>query len=140
MAENNQKQQPKTQDINQLLKVRREKLKELQDNGMDPFQITKYAVTDKTGVIKDNFEEYEGKEVSIAGRIMQKRVMGKASFGNVQDLTGNIQIYVSRDSLGEDAYKLFKRMDIGDIVGVEGKVFLTQKGEKSIHADKALTI
>lgn len=136
LAENNQKRQPKTQDINQLLKVRREKLKELQDNGMDPFQITKYDVTAKTGVIKDNFEEYEGKEVSIAGRMMQKRVMGKASFGNVQDLTGNIQIYVSRDSLGEDAYKLFKRMDIGDIVGIEGKVFLTQKGEKSIHADK----
>ena len=136
MAENNQNQQPKTQDLNQLLKVRREKLKELQDNGMDPFQITKYDVTAKTGTIKANFEEYEGKEVSIAGRMMQKRVMGKASFGNVQDLEGNIQIYVSRDSLGEDAYKLFKRMDIGDLVGVEGKVFLTQKGEKSIHAEK----
>ena len=103
---------------------------------MDPFQITKYDVTAKTGTIKANFEEYEGKEVSIAGRMMQKRVMGKASFGNVQDLEGNIQIYVSRDSLGEDAYKLFKRMDIGDLVGVEGKVFLTQKGEKSIHAEK----
>ena len=137
MAENNQKggnQQKGTQDINQLLKVRREKLKELQDNGMDPFQITKYDVSAKAGIIKDKFEEYEGKEVSIAGRMMQKRVMGKASFGNVQDLSGNIQIYVSRDALGEDAYKLFKRMDIGDIVGVEGTVFLTQKGEKSIHA------
>lgn len=139
MAENNQKggnQQKGTQDINQLLKVRREKLKELQDNGMDPFQITKYDVTAKAGIIKDNFEEYEGKEVSIAGRMMQKRVMGKASFGNVQDVSGNIQIYVSRDALGEEPYKLFKRMDIGDIVGVEGTVFVTQKGEKSIHATK----
>ena len=143
MAENNQKsgnQQKGTQDINQLLKVRREKLKELQDNGMDPFQITKYDVTAHAGEIKEQFEEYEGRDVSIAGRMMQKRVMGKASFGNVQDLSGNIQIYVSRDALGEDAYKLFKRMDIGDIVGVEGKVFLTQKGEKSIHAEKVILL
>ncbi len=136
VGDNNQNQQPKQQDLNQLLKVRREKLQELQDNGMDPFVITKYDVTAKTGTIKEQFEEYEGKDVSIAGRLMQKRVMGKASFGNVQDLEGNIQIYVARDDLGEDAYKLFKRMDIGDIVGVEGKVFLTQKGEKSIHATK----
>lgn len=140
MAEQNQQQnqqnnqQPKQQDVKQLLKVRREKLAELQEAGKDPFVITKYDVTDKAGVIKDKFDEYDGKEVSIAGRMMSKRVMGKASFANVMDLSGNIQLYVARDDLGEDAYKDFKRMDIGDIVGVKGKVFETKMGEKSIHA------
>lgn len=132
--QNNQNQNKQSQqDINQLLKVRREKLAELQANGKDPFVITKYDVDTHTADIKDNFEDYEGKEVSVAGRLMSKRVMGKASFGNVQDKSGNIQIYVARDDLGEEAYKEFKRMDIGDIVGLKGKVFETKTGEKSIH-------
>jgi len=121
-------------DINQLLKVRREKLAELQENGRDPFVITKYDVTTHSGDIKENYAEMEGKEVSIAGRLMSKRVMGKASFCNVQDLKGNIQCYVARDDLGEDAYKDFKKMDIGDIVGVKGFVFTTKMGEISVHA------
>ncbi|HOZ44948.1 MAG TPA: OB-fold nucleic acid binding domain-containing protein, partial [Candidatus Dojkabacteria bacterium] len=115
--QNNQNQQPKEQDINQLLKVRRTKLAELQEAGKNPFEITKYDVTEKAGIIKDKFEEYEGKDVSIAGRIMSKRVMGKASFCNIQDVTGNIQSYVARDEIGEESYKDFKKMDIGDIVG-----------------------
>ena len=129
MADNNQ-------DINQLLKVRREKLAELQEQGNDPFTITKYDVTAHTQQIKDNYEQFEGKDVSIAGRMMSKRVMGKASFCNIQDRDGNIQCYVARDSIGEDAYKAFKKMDIGDIVGVTGKVFETKTGEISIHAEK----
>ena len=124
----------KEQDIHQLLKVRREKLAELQAEGKDPFQITKYDQDTHSADIKDNYAEYDGKEVSIAGRIMSKRVMGKASFCNVQDLKGNIQCYVSRDELGEDSYKDFKRMDIGDIVGVKGFVFTTKMGEISVHA------
>ena len=124
----------KEQDIHQLLKVRREKLAELQTEGRDPFQITKYDQTAHSADIKDNYAEYDGKEVSIAGRIMSKRVMGKASFCNVQDLKGNIQCYVCRDDLGEDSYKDFKRMDIGDIVGVKGFVFTTKMGEISVHA------
>lgn len=132
--QNNQNQNKQSQqDINQLLKVRREKLAELQANGKDPFVITKYDVDTHTADIKDNFADYEGKDVSVAGRLMSKRVMGKASFGNVQDKSGNIQIYVARDDLGEEAYKEFKRMDIGDIVGLKGKVFETKTGEKSIH-------
>ncbi|MEI3204752.1 MAG: lysine--tRNA ligase [Lachnospiraceae bacterium] len=122
------------QDINQLLKIRRDKLKELQENGKDPFTITKYDVTHHSQEIKDQFDELEGQEVSIAGRLMSKRVMGKASFCNVQDLQGNIQSYVARDSIGEDAYKDFKKMDIGDIVGLKGQVFKTKTGEISIHA------
>ena len=121
-------------DINQLLKVRREKLAELQANGKDPFLITKYDVTEHSADIKDHYADYEGKEVSIAGRMMSKRVMGKASFCNVQDLKGNIQCYVSRDDLGEDAYKDFKKFDIGDLVGIKGIVFTTKMGEISIHA------
>ena len=136
MAQENQNknQNPKaqTQDINQLLKVRREKLANLQAEGNDPFQITRFDVTDHTADIKDNFENYEGKEVVIAGRMMAKRVMGKASFGNVADLKGNVQIYVTRDALGEEPYKAFKKMDIGDIVGVRGEVFRTNAGEISI--------
>lgn len=128
-----QNNQPKQQDINQLLKVRREKLAELQANGKDPFVITRYDVDTHTADIRNDFEAYEGKEVSVAGRLMSKRVMGKASFGNVQDKSGNIQIYVARDDLGEESYKEFKRMDIGDIVGLKGKAFLTKTGEKSIH-------
>ena len=124
----------KEQDIHQLLKVRREKLAELQAEGKDPFQITKYDQTAHSADIKDHYAEYDGKEVSIAGRIMSKRVMGKASFCNVQDLKGNIQCYVCRDDLGEDSYKDFKRMDIGDIVGVKGFVFTTKMGEISVHA------
>ncbi|MDD3254164.1 MAG: lysine--tRNA ligase [Lachnospiraceae bacterium] len=126
-----QNQEP---DLHQLLKVRREKLAELQEAGSDPFQITKYDVTVHSTDIKDNYSEWEGKEVSIAGRMMSKRVMGKASFCNVQDLKGNIQCYVARDDLGEDSYKAFKRMDIGDIVGIKGLVFTTKMGEISIHA------
>ena len=125
-----------TQDINQLLKVRREKLADLQANGKDPFQITKYDVTHHSQEVKDKFEELEGKNVTLAGRIMSKRVMGKASFCNIQDLQGNIQSYVARDSIGEEEYKAFKKMDIGDIVGLEGEVFKTKTGEISIHAAK----
>ncbi len=122
------------QDINQLLKVRREKLAELQAAGKDPFQITKYDVTAHSQEIKDQFDAMEGTQVSVAGRIMQKRVMGKASFCNVQDLQGNIQSYVARDDIGEESYKEFKKFDIGDLVGIEGKVFKTKTGEISIHA------
>ena len=123
-----------TQDLNQLLKVRRDKLKELQENGKDPFIITKYQVTHHSQEVKYHFDELEGQEVTLAGRLMSKRVMGKASFGNVQDLQGNIQCYIARDSIGEDSYKDFKKMDIGDIVGVKGEVFKTKTGEISIHA------
>ncbi|MCB6414307.1 lysine--tRNA ligase [Faecalimonas umbilicata] len=121
-------------DLNQLRKVRREKLSELQANGKDPYQIMRYDVSCHAMDIKENFEEMEGKQVSVAGRIMQKRVMGKASFCNVLDQSGNIQSYVARDSIGEEAYKDFKKMDIGDIVGIEGEVFKTKTGEISIHA------
>ena len=133
MAE--QKKQVQEQDINQLLKVRREKLAELQAGGNDPFAITKYDVTNHSTDVKEDFEAYEGKTVSIAGRMMSKRVMGKASFCNVQDLKGNIQSYVARDSIGEESYKAFKKMDIGDIVGITGTVFKTKTGEISIHAE-----
>ena len=109
-------------DLNQLRKVRREKLAELQQNGKDPFVITKYDQTHHSQEIKDNFEELEGKTVSIAGRMMSKRVMGKASFCNVQDLKGNIQSYVARDSVGEENYKEFKKLDVGDVIGIEGEV------------------
>ena len=121
-------------DLNQLRKVRREKLTELQNSGKDPFVITKYDVTHHSTEIKDHFDEMEGKVVSIAGRMMSKRVMGKASFCNVQDLQGNIQSYVARDNVGEDVYKDFKKMDIGDIIGIKGEVFRTKMGEISIHA------
>ena len=135
MAEQqNQKGNHQEPDLNQLLKVRREKLAELQADGRDPFQITKYDVTAHSMDIKEQYAEFEGKEVSIAGRMMSQRVMGKASFCNVQDLKGNIQCYVSRDDLGEDAYKDFKKLDIGDIVGIRGIVFTTKMGEISVHA------
>lgn len=138
MAEQNQQNQQnkkEEQDLNQLLKVRRDKLAELQENGRDPFQITKFDVTAHSADVKDNFEEMEGKEVTLAGRMMSKRVMGKASFCNIQDLKGNVQSYVARDSIGEESYKEFKKMDIGDIVGIRGTVFKTKTGEISIHAE-----
>ncbi len=125
---------PTEQNVSELLKVRREKLAELQAQGADPFVITKYDQTHHSAEIKENFADLEGKEVSIAGRLMSKRVMGKASFCNLQDLKGNIQSYVSRDSLGEEEYKAFKKLDIGDIVGIKGTVFETKTGEKSVHA------
>ena len=126
--------QQQEQDINKLKKVRREKLAELQENGKNPFLITKYDVTHHSQEIREHYEELEGKTVRIAGRMMSKRVMGKASFCNVQDLQGSIQSYVARDSIGEEAYKDFKKMDIGDIVGIEGEVFTTKTGEISLHA------
>ena len=128
------------QDIHQLLKVKREKLANLQEAGKDPFQITKYDVTHHSTDIKNNFEELEGKTVRIAGRVMSKRVMGKASFCNVQDLPGNIQVYVARDSIGEESYADFKKYDVGDIVGIEGEVFKTKTGEISVHASQVILL
>lgn len=134
MAEKNQNVQE--QDLNQLLKVRREKLANLVEAGKNPFEITKYDVTAHSMDIKNNYEEMKGQEVTIAGRVMSKRVMGKASFCNVQDLQGNIQSYVARDSIGEESYALFKKYDVGDIVGIKGEVFETKTGEISIHASE----
>ena len=131
MAEQKKAQE---QDLNHLLQVRREKLADLQANGKNPFQITKYDVTNHSMEIKNAFEEFEGKEVSLAGRMMSKRVMGKASFCSIQDLQGSIQAYVARDNLGEESYKDFKKLDIGDIIGIKGEVFKTKTGEISIHA------
>ena len=137
MAEvQNQGNGQQVQDINQLLKVRREKLTALQENGKDPFRITKYDVTHHSQEIKDHYDDLEGKTVSVAGRVMSKRIMGKASFCNVQDLQGNIQSYVARDSIGEESYADFKKYDVGDIVGIEGEVFKTKTEEISIHATK----
>ena len=140
--QNQQKGQQNQQepDIKQLLKVRREKLAQLQTDGRDPFQIMKYDVTHHSTEIKDNFDELNGKQVSIAGRVMAKRVMGKASFCNVQDLQGNIQSYVARDSIGEEAYADFKKFDVGDIIGIEGEVFKTKTEEISIHASKVILL
>ncbi|MBR6568228.1 MAG: lysine--tRNA ligase [Clostridia bacterium] len=129
-------QQEVQQDVNELRKVRVDKLEALQADGRDPFVITKYDQTHHSLEIKENFEELEGKTVRVAGRMMSKRIMGKASFCNIQDLKGNIQSYVARDSLGEDEYKDFKKLDIGDIIGIEGSVFKTKTGEISIHAEK----
>ena len=136
MAQENNNQQKNKQavDENHLRKVRREKLEELQENGKDPFQIRKFDVTNHSQEVKEHFEEFEGKTVTLAGRMMSKRVMGKASFCNIQDLQGNIQSYVARDAIGEEPYKEFKKMDIGDIVGIRGEVFKTKTGEISIHA------
>ena len=131
MAEQKKQQE---QDLNQLLKVRREKLADLQANGKDPFKIVKYDVTHHSQEIKDHFDELESQTVTIAGRMMSKRVMGKASFCHVQDLEGSIQSYVARDSLGEEAYKDFKKLDVGDVIGIRGEVFRTKTGEISIHA------
>lgn len=128
-------QEQNSKELTEQMQIRRAKLAELQENGADPFQITKYDVSSHSSDLKDHFEAYEGKTVSVAGRMMSKRVMGKASFCNIQDLKGTIQSYVAKDSLGEDAYKLFKKMDIGDIVGITGEVFKTKTGEISIHAE-----
>ena len=136
----NAKSNEQEQDIKQLLKVRREKLATLQEAGKDPFQITKYEVSHHSQEIKDDFDALEGKEVTIAGRIMSKRVMGKASFCNVQDLKGNIQSYVARDSIGDESYTEFKKYDVGDIVGITGEVFKTKTGEISIHAAAVLLL
>lgn len=140
MAEEKQQGQTKGQDINQLLKVRREKLTELQKEGKDPFQITKYNVTHHSMKIKEHFDTLESQEVSIAGRMMFKRVMGKASFCNIQDLQGNIQAYVARDNIGEESYKDFKKFDIGDIIGIKGNVFKTKTGEISVHAEEVVLL
>ncbi|MFA9377108.1 MAG: lysine--tRNA ligase [Lachnotalea sp.] len=137
MSEQKNVQEP---DINQLIKVRHEKLQELQESGKNPFEITKYDVTAHSVDVITNFEELDGKTVSVAGRIMSKRVMGKASFCNIQDLPGNIQSYVARDSIGEESYKDFKKYDIGDIVGIKGEVFKTKTGEVSIHAAEVILL
>ena len=134
--ENNRQNNVQEIDENQLRKVRREKLAELQESGKNPFEIMKYDRTHHSQDIKDHFEDLEGKSVSVAGRMMSKRIMGKASFCNIQDLKGNIQSYVARDSIGEEEYKAFKKMDIGDIVGIKGEVFRTKTGEISIHASE----
>ncbi|MBQ7016352.1 MAG: lysine--tRNA ligase, partial [Firmicutes bacterium] len=131
MANENQK----GQDLNEILRLRREKLAQLQEAGKDPFQITKFDVTAHSTDVLERFEELEGKEVAVAGRLMAKRVMGKASFGHIQDKEGKVQCYVTRDNLGEEAYTEFKRFhDVGDIIGVVGEVFRTQKGEISVKA------
>ena len=136
MGEQDQNNQNQVQDINQILKARREKLAAMQEAGKNPFEITKYDVTNHSQKIKDNFDTMEGKSVSIAGRMMFKRVMGKASFCNVQDLQGNIQSYVARDNIGEESYTDFKKYDVGDIIGIKGEVFKTKTGEISIHASE----
>ena len=133
MADNIKKNQPEV-DLGEQQRIRQEKLKVLQEEGKDPFVITKYDQTHHSADIKENFTELEGKTVRVAGRMMSKRVMGKASFCNIQDLKGNIQSYVARDSIGEEEYKAFKKLDIGDIIGIEGTVFETKTGEKSVHA------
>ncbi len=137
MAENqeNQKNQTPAEDTNHIVQARRDKLSELRTAGQDPFQITKFNQTQHSLEIREHFEEFENKQVSIAGRIMQKRVMGKASFVHIQDRQGRIQAYITRDALGEEAYKSFKKLDIGDIVGIEGFVFKTKMGETSVHAE-----
>ena len=141
MAENqeNQKNQAPVEDTNHIVRTRREKLAELQAAGQDPFEITKFDQEQHSQEIRDDFEKFENQQVSIAGRIMQKRVMGKASFIHIQDKQGRIQAYITRDELGEDEYKKFKKMDIGDIVGVKGFVFKTKMGEVSVHA-QSLTL
>ena len=130
------KKNNQTPDVNEQIKNRRNKLAELQAAGNDPFVITKYDVTHHSMEIKNNFEALEGQDVTVAGRMMQKRVMGKASFCNIRDLQGDIQSYVARDDLGTDSYQAFKKLDIGDIIGIKGKVFKTKTGEISIHAQE----
>ena len=128
------------QNANSEVVVRRQKLEELRAEGHDPFAITKYDRTHHSSDVKDNFDSLEGKEVSVAGRLMSKRIMGKASFCHVQDLMGTIQVYVARDNVGEDEYRGFKKLDIGDIVGVKGTVFKTKTGEISIHATDVMLL
>ncbi|NCB63714.1 MAG: lysine--tRNA ligase [Clostridia bacterium] len=136
MSEERNESMAPAEELSELLQVRRDKLKELQDAGQDPFQITKFNVTAKSADVKDNFESMEGKEVSVAGRLMSKRGMGKAVFCDLQDVKGRIQLYVRIDEMGEEEFARFKKMDIGDIVGVEGLVFKTQRGEISVKAHK----
>ena len=140
MSENNEEIIQTEEDINRLMQVRIDKLKELQDAGKDPFEITKYDRTEFSGEIKDNYEQYEGKDVSVAGRIMAKRIMGKASFCTIQDAQGKIQSYVSINDLGEESYKAFKTFDIGDIIGLKGFVFKTRTEEISIHAKEVVLL
>ncbi len=141
MAQNNQGNNGGgQQDIHQLLQVRYDKLHELQANGKNPFVITKYDVTNHSEDIREQYGDLEGKEVSLAGRMMFKRVMGKASFCNIQDIKGRIQIYVARDDIGEEAYKEFKKYDVGDILGIRGIVFTTKTGEISVHAKEVLLL
>ena len=140
MEENNVNNQEQELDLNQLMKVRREKLEELQKSGKNPFEITKYDRTEVASQIKENYEAFEGKDVSIAGRIMAKRIMGKASFCTIQDSTGRIQSYVSINDLGEESYKLFKTYDIGDIIGIKGFVFKTKTEEISVHAKEVILL
>lgn len=135
MSNQNNSQAPEL-SLNEILQIRRDKLAELQNSGNDPFAVTKYDVTSNSAEIKDNFDEYENKTVSIAGRMMTRRIMGKASFYNIQDSTGNIQVYIRRDDVGEEEYAQFKKYDIGDIIGLEGFVFRTKTGEISIHTQK----
>ncbi|MBR2489136.1 MAG: lysine--tRNA ligase, partial [Clostridia bacterium] len=134
MADNNVKTMDEQQELNEILRVRREKLAVMKESGNDPFTITKFDFDNDSENIKSNFEELEGKTVKIAGRIMARRIMGKASFVGLKDTSGKIQLYVRRDDVGEDVYAAFKKWDIGDIVGVEGSVFKTQTGEISVHA------
>ena len=134
------KKEEQGQDLNQLRKVRREKLAALMEAGENPYEIVTYDQSEHTKEIKDHYDEFEGKDVSIAGRLMSKRVMGKASFANVQDRDGNIQIYVSRDDLGDEEYKKFKKLDVGDIIGVKGVVFTTKMGDKSIHSQSVILL
>ena len=140
MAQTNNQNNAAQQDVNELRQIRFDKLKELQDAGNDPFVITKYDVSHHSMDIKENFDSLEGKTVTVAGRLMSKRVMGKASFCNIQDLKGNIQSYVARDCIGEEEYKAFKKMDIGDIVGLKGEVFKTKTGEISLHATELVLL
>ena len=140
MAQTNNQNNAAQQDVNELRQIRFDKLKELQDSGNDPFVITKYDVSHHSTDIKENFDSLEGKTVTVAGRLMSKRVMGKASFCNIQDLKGNIQSYVARDCIGEEEYKAFKKMDIGDIVGLKGEVFKTKTGEISLHATELVLL
>ena len=140
MAQTNNQNNAAQKDVNELRQIRFDKLKELQDAGNDPFVITKYDVSHHSTDIKENFDSLEGKTVTVAGRLMSKRVMGKASFCNIQDLKGSIQSYVARDCIGEEEYKAFKKMDIGDIVGLKGEVFKTKTGEISLHATELVLL
>ena len=140
MSENNQQKNNTESDLNEVLKIRREKLAVLQESGANPFEITSYERTDMAGDIKENYADFEGKVVSIAGRLMSKRVMGKMSFADLADRSGRIQLCVKRDELGDDEYKVYKKYDIGDIVGVTGEVFTTQKGEISVRASKIVLL
>ena len=135
-----QEAQLSPEELNHILKARRDKLCQLQEAGQDPFQITAYSVSHHSDAIKEDYDGLEGREVSIAGRMMAKRIMGKASFCQLQDLKGRIQAYVARDSLGEAAYAEFKKLDMGDIIGIRGKVFKTKTGEISVHADRLILL